>query len=89
MSSASSSPRSAVCATCASTIHGASGTGSADSTAAEVIDAGFADVDALIARRIAALERQTMDLQRAVDEWQQAYNRLKQQFVESIGRDPL
>lgn len=40
-------------------------------------------------RRIAALERQTMELQRVVDEWQQAYNRLKQQYVEAIGRDPL
>jgi hypothetical protein len=39
-------------------------------------------------RRIAALERQTMELQRALDEWQQAYLRLKQQFVESVGRDP-
>lgn len=40
-------------------------------------------------RRIAALERQTMELQRAVDEWQQAYLQLKQQFVESLGRDPV
>ena len=40
-------------------------------------------------RRIAALERQTMELQRAVDEWQQAYLRIQQQFVESVGRDPL
>jgi hypothetical protein len=40
-------------------------------------------------RRIAALERQTMELQRVVDEWQQAYNRLLQQFVETTGRPPL
>ena len=40
-------------------------------------------------RRIALLERQTMDLQRVVDEWQQAYLRLKQQYIESVGRDPL
>jgi hypothetical protein len=35
------------------------------------------------------LERQAMDLQRQVDEWQQSYLSLKQQFVESTGRDPL
>ncbi|MFM7606712.1 MAG: hypothetical protein ACKO8Z_16135 [Prosthecobacter sp.] len=40
-------------------------------------------------RRIAALERQSMELQRAVDEWQQAYLRLKQQYIESVGREPL
>ena len=40
-------------------------------------------------RRIAALERQTMELQRVVDEWQQAYLRLQQQYIESVGRDPL
>ena len=40
-------------------------------------------------RRIALLERQAMDLQRQVDEWQQSYLSLKQQFVESTGRDPL
>jgi hypothetical protein len=40
-------------------------------------------------RRIAALERQSMELQRAVDEWHQAYLRLKQQYIESVGREPL
>jgi hypothetical protein len=45
--------------------------------------------DEAAVRRIAALERQTMDLQRVIDEWQQAYNQLKQQYVESVGRDPL
>ncbi len=40
-------------------------------------------------RRIALLERQTMELQRVVDQWQQAYKGLAQQFVEATGREPL
>jgi hypothetical protein len=40
-------------------------------------------------RRIAALERQTIELQHVVDQWQQAYNSLLQQFVETTGRKPL
>lgn len=39
--------------------------------------------------RIATLERQLMDLQKVVDEWQQAYNSLRQQFIEATGREPL
>lgn len=40
-------------------------------------------------RRIAALERQTIELQRVVDQWQQAYHSLLQQFVEATGKKPL
>lgn len=39
-------------------------------------------------RRIATLEKQVMELQRALDEWQQAYNGLRQQFVEATGCEP-
>lgn len=39
--------------------------------------------------RISTLERQVMDLQRVVDEWQHAYGSLRQQFIEATGRDPL
>jgi hypothetical protein len=44
--------------------------------------------DAMQQTRIALLERQVMELQRAVDEWQQAYRGLRQQFVETTGREP-
>lgn len=40
-------------------------------------------------RRITTLEKQVMELQRVVDEWQQAYNGLRQQFVETTGREPM
>lgn len=40
-------------------------------------------------QRIILLERQTMELQRSVDEWEQAYNGLRQQFIETTGREPL
>jgi hypothetical protein len=39
--------------------------------------------------RIGTLERQVMELQRVVDEWQQAYKGLHQQFVEATGREPM
>ncbi len=39
--------------------------------------------------RIPNLERQVMELQRVVDEWQHAFNSLRQQFVEATGREPL
>ena len=45
--------------------------------------------DASQQARIATLERQVMELQRVVDEWQQAYNSLKQQYVEKVGREPI
>ncbi len=40
-------------------------------------------------RRIAMLERQVMELQRQLDEWQQSYNGLRQHFIESTGQPPL
>ena len=39
--------------------------------------------------RVAALERQTIELQRSLDQWQQAYKSLRQQFLESTGREPI
>lgn len=45
--------------------------------------------DASLQSRIAVLEKQTMELQRVVDEWQQAYHRLRQQFLEATGREPM
>lgn len=45
--------------------------------------------DASQQSRIASLERQVMELQRVVDEWQTAYYSLRQQFVERIGREPI
>jgi hypothetical protein len=45
--------------------------------------------DASQQSRIGTLERQVMELQRVVDEWQQAYHRMRQQFIEATGREPL
>jgi hypothetical protein len=45
--------------------------------------------DASQQSRIGTLERQVMELQRVVDEWQQAYNSMRQQFIEATGREPL
>lgn len=39
--------------------------------------------------RIPNLERQVMELQKVVDEWQHAYNSLRQQFLEATGREPM
>lgn len=45
--------------------------------------------DHAVRQRIAMLEKTTMELQRSVDEWQQAYQSLRQQFIEETGREPL
>ncbi len=45
--------------------------------------------DPSLKAHIASLERQVMELQRVVDEWQQAYNSLRQQFIETTGREPM
>lgn len=45
--------------------------------------------DATQQSRIAILERQVMELQRVVDEWQHAYHSLRQQFLERTGQEPL
>lgn len=39
--------------------------------------------------RIPNLERQVMELQRVVDEWQLAFKSLRQQFIEATGREPM
>ena len=45
--------------------------------------------DPALRQRIALLEKTTMELQRSVDEWQQAYASLRQQFIETTGREPM
>lgn len=45
--------------------------------------------DASQQSRVSTLEKQVMELQRVVDEWQQAYGSLRQQFIEATGREPL
>jgi len=45
--------------------------------------------DFVLRQRIALLEKTTMELQRSVDEWQLAYASLRQQFIETTGRDPM
>jgi hypothetical protein len=38
--------------------------------------------------RLQHLEKQVVAYQRQVDEWQQAYESLKQQYIEAVGREP-
>jgi len=45
--------------------------------------------DASQQSRLVSLERQVMELQRVVDEWQHAYKSLQQQFIEATGREPM
>ena len=45
--------------------------------------------DASQRQRTALLEKQVMELQRSVDEWEQAYESLRQQYIEATGRDPV
>lgn len=49
---------------------------------------GGGSVEATLLKRLNLLERENMELQRAVNEWQEAYEGLKQQFVEATGHDP-
>ncbi len=44
--------------------------------------------DALLQQRVVLLEKQVMEHQYAVDEWERAYNILRQQFIEATGREP-
>ncbi len=39
--------------------------------------------------RVAELEKELIDYQRALGDWQEAYNQLRQQYVEATGHDPL
>jgi hypothetical protein len=64
------------------------------SAATTLIGTGRADEksgmgDVMQQSRISTLEKQVMELQRVVDEWQQAYNGLRQQYVEATGREPM
>jgi hypothetical protein len=45
--------------------------------------------DANVQQRLTALERQVMEHQHAIDEWERAYSILRQQFIEATGREPL
>jgi hypothetical protein len=45
--------------------------------------------DVALAHRLQALEKQIVEYQRLVDQWQAAYDSLHQQFVEVTGRQPL
>lgn len=45
--------------------------------------------DPALRQRIMMLEKAAMELQRSVDEWQQAYEGLRQQFIEATGREPM
>lgn len=44
---------------------------------------------AALVQRAIWLERQVMELQKNTDEWQQAYQSLRQQFIEATGREPV
>lgn len=54
----------------------------------EIAEAG-GEANALLKQRINWLEKQVMELQRDVDEWQQQCRTIRQQFIEATGRDPF
>jgi hypothetical protein len=43
----------------------------------------------MLQQRVKLLEKQVMEYQRSLDEWQRAHSILKQQFIEATGREPL
>jgi len=45
--------------------------------------------DPVLLQRIGLLEKQLMDCQKVIHQWQQAYESLKMQFIETTGKDPL
>lgn len=45
--------------------------------------------DAWLQQRVALLEKQVVEYQRSLDQWEQSYNSLRQQFIEATGREPL
>lgn len=45
--------------------------------------------DALLQQRVKLLEKQVMECQHSIDEWQRAHTILRQQFIEATGREPL
>lgn len=47
---------------------------------------GYGDV--ALQQKMALLEKQVMEYQFALDQWEQRYNGLKQQFIEVTGREP-
>jgi hypothetical protein len=52
-------------------------------------DLNKGNADAMLQQRVKFLEKQVMEYQRSLDEWQRAYSLLKQQFIEATGREPL
>ncbi len=44
--------------------------------------------DPALLHRLQLLERQVVEYQRVVDQWQAAYDSLRQQFIEATGREP-
>ncbi|MEY4484991.1 MAG: hypothetical protein RL693_2443 [Verrucomicrobiota bacterium] len=53
------------------------------------INAAGGEANGLLKQRINWLEKQVMELQHDVDEWQQQCNTIRQQFIEATGRDPF
>jgi hypothetical protein len=47
------------------------------------------DANPQLQQRISLLERQIVEYQRVVDEWERSYTSLRQQFIEETGREPL
>jgi hypothetical protein len=45
--------------------------------------------DPALTRRVQLLEKQLVEYQHLVDQWQEAYNSLRQQYIEDTGREPV
>ncbi len=63
-------------------------TRSAETTFVGTQYANQSTTDAALARRVQLLEKQIIEYQRVVDQWQAAYDSLRQQFIEATGREP-
>lgn len=52
-------------------------------------DAQRGSTDTMLHQRISLLERQIVEYQRSLDQWETRYHSLRQQFLEATGREPL
>lgn len=64
-------------------------TRSAETTFVGTQYAGQMQTDPLLLKRVQTLEMQVLDYQRLINDWEEAYANLKQQFIEATGRDPI
>lgn len=52
-------------------------------------EAGRGGGDAVLQQRLALLEKQVLEYQHALGEWERSYQSLRQQFIEATGKEPI